>query len=464
MKWKLTGRFLMAMMSIVILVIIANTMMLFYLLIQESRGALVDVDARSAEDFTRSLGQYVVVENETPTLNAEGLALLQSRNAWIQFLDANGTEVAEINAPTTALKHYRPIDIVQTYKYQEHDNLTTMFISNIDDFTYLVGIQDANVARTVLSFNPSSVVKVVSTYLLYIIVLDLVIAFIVGLLFSSILTKPLHEMMERIQQMKNRNFVQKPMKRTGIYKQVFTNIHDVSEELQMQEIERLKLEQMRNEWMSNVSHDMKTPLASIQGYAELLPDANAHEQREYAAIIEQKAIYMRELLDDFNLTMRLRNDALPLDVQPVVLSSFVREIVIDVLNNPYFDMRDVNFVQQGDDARSMLDRHLMKRALMNFIVNALVHNKDAHVDVVLREEDAHAVIEIRDNGNGMTEEDAAQVFERYYRGSNTDNVQGTGLGMAIARDIITAHGGTVTLESTLGVGTTVHIQLPKNAS
>ncbi|MER2190824.1 MAG: HAMP domain-containing sensor histidine kinase [Solibacillus sp.] len=459
MKWKLTGRFLMAMMSIVILVIFANTALLFYLLIQESKGELADLDTRSAEDFTRSLSSYMTLENDIPSLSAEGIELLQSRNAWLQFLDNNGTEVAQINAPATALKHYRPVDIVQTYKYQEHDIATTMFISNFDDFTYLVGIQDTNLARTVLSFNPNNVLKIISTYLLYIVMLDLVIAFIIGLLFSSILTKPLYHMMERIQQMKNRSFIQKPLKRPGIYKQVFTNIQDVSEELEMQELERAKLEKMRSEWMSNVSHDMKTPLASIQGYAELLQDASTQEQLEYAAIIEQKAIYMRELLDDFNLTMRLRNDQMPLQKVQVKLESFVREVVIDVLNNSAFEMCDVSLDSKAPPSELALDPHLMKRAMTNFIVNALIHNEEVRVEVVLLELETRVVIEIRDNGKGMSEEDAAQVFERYYRGSNTENIHGTGLGTAIARDIIAAHGGEVTLESTLGVGTVVRITL-----
>lgn len=459
MKWKLTGRFLMAMMSIVILVILVNTAMLIYLLIHESSDGLADIDARSAEDFTRTLSTYMTVENDVPLLNEEGIQLLRTRQAWIQFLDMNGTAVMEIDAPATARSHYRPIDIVQTYKYREHDTNTTVFISNFGDFTYLVGIQDAAVARTVLAFNANSVVQVVSTYLLYIVILDLVIAFIVGLLFSSILTKPLSQMMERIVQMKNHDFVQKPFKRPGIYKQVFNNIQDVSQELQAQELERAKLEQMRNEWMSNVSHDMKTPLASIQGYAELLHGANAQEQREYAAIIEQKSIYMRELLDDFNLTMRLRNDQMPLQTEQVRLEAFVREVVIDVLNNPQFDMREVSFDSTAGRLECALDTHLMKRAITNFIVNALVHNPEAQVEVTLRQVTTRAVIKICDNGKGMREEDIAQVFERYYRGKNTTDIQGTGLGTAIARDIITAHGGAVTLESTQGVGTVVTITL-----
>src|SRR5699024_6651547 len=96
----------------------------------------------------------------------------------------------------------------------------------------------------------------------------------------------------------------------GLYKQVFANLNDVAENLNQFENERQKLEIMRNEWISNVSHDIKTPLSSIRGYAELLQskDVTDVERMEYAEVVERHSLYIRELLDDFNLTLRLRNN------------------------------------------------------------------------------------------------------------------------------------------------------------
>lgn len=102
---------------------------------------------------------------------------------------------------------------------------------------------------------------------------------------------------------------------------------------------------MREEWISNVSHDMKTPLASIRGYAELLNDSplTPSEQAEYTKIIERQALHMQELLDDLNLTMRLRHQQLPLTFNKVNLVPFVREIVIDTLNSPQFELANIDF-------------------------------------------------------------------------------------------------------------------------
>lgn len=101
----------------------------------------------------------------------------------------------------------------------------------------------------------------------------------------------------------------------GVYEDVFRNMNELSLKLDQYEKERNQLDQMREEWISNVSHDMKTPLASIHGYAELMQDSakdlTEEELYEYTSIINRQSKYMSDLLDDLNLTMRLRNKNFP---------------------------------------------------------------------------------------------------------------------------------------------------------
>ncbi|WP_274308806.1 sensor histidine kinase [Solibacillus daqui] len=461
MKWKLTNRFLMTIMTIIFIVIIVNLVLLVGLLYWHSNKSTTN-DSVNDEVFTRDFKQYISTEQNVPNVNDVGLSLLTAHNAWIQILDTNGSVVTSYFAPSEAPSHYRPIDIVQHYKYREYDTGTTVYISNKDDFSYLIGIFNSDVSRYTFSLNGSSIINVTSKYVLYIIIVDLIIALFAGLMFGSILTKPLYVMIDSIQQLKNRNFHLQKVKRPGIYKQVFTNLQDVSSELEKQENERKKLEQMRNEWISNISHDMKTPLASIQGYAELLNDADVSdvERKEYAEVIERKSVYMRELIDDFNLTMKLRQHKMPLQLTEVRIEKLLRDLVINVLNDPQFAMSQVHFESTASELVLTVDVHLMQRAITNFLMNALIHNpSDTQVTVELTEVNGRVMIEIRDNGRGMSQEDVENVFERYYRGSNTTNVRGTGLGTAIARDIIFAHGGEVSIESEIGNGTTVKIRI-----
>lgn len=225
---------------------------------------------------------------------------------------------------------------------------------------------------------------------------------------------------------------------------------------------------MREEWISNVSHDMKTPLASIHGYTELMKD-NAHELTpqelyEFTSIINRQSVYMKNLLDDLNLTMRLRNQRLPLQFEDVDIVGFIREMTIELLNDSQFGDREVEFEANVDKAMHKVDKNLLKRAIFNFIYNALVHNDEnvvvkIQIDDIHLQSEHHTQITIADNGRGIPSKDLDQVFERYYRGTNTASKHGTGLGMAIARDIILAHKGKLDLTSIENKGTTITILL-----
>lgn len=146
-----------------------------------------------------------------------------------------------------------------------------------------------------------------------------------------------------------------------------------------------------------------------------------------------------------------------MSLERVNFVSFVREIVIDLLNNPTAQP-NIEFDTHDETVMKSIDVHYMRRALLNFIYNAITHNRD---DVVIHITINKAgALRIEDNGKGIPAADIDHIFERYYRGTNTATTDGTGLGMAIARDIIVAHGGNVTLTSTEHVGTAVTIELP----
>ncbi len=427
--------------------------MLFY---QQTRG-IDEVSSDSGESFTRHFHKYLTIENELPSVSTEGIKALQSFGAWIQILDSNGQVVSSALAPNDASTHYSPIELVHKYKYMD-DQFVTYFVGEFEPYSYLIGVPDSKEERVVFMLNAESIFSYITKSLFAIIIVDLLIAMLVGLLFSTVLTRPVSNLIDRITQLKTRNFTVQETKRPGIYKPVFANLNDVSQTLQEHEKDRLKLEKMRDEWISNVSHDLKTPLASIQGYAELLcdQDVSQMERLEYAEVIERQSIYMKDLLDDFNLTIRLRNQEMPLKLQETRLESFVREIVIDLLNDPQFGKYEISFISASQNLKWNIDRHLMKRAILNFVYNALIHN-DANIAVTIRVTLDSILIE--DNGKGIAAHDLEQIFERYYRGTNTDNIRGTGLGMAISRDIIEAHGGRVILSSKVAIGTTVEIRI-----
>lgn len=471
MRWKITGRFLTSTIAIVIIVLIVNTAIAIAMLLHESKQATTnDVP----EDFTRRFADRLIIENETVKLSTKSKQALDDHDSFLQVLDRNGREIYHYKTPKALPTKYTPTLLIQYYKYQELPN-TTIFFGDKDGYSYLIGMNNSNYDRYVFTADMETIALKIGRYLLIFLLADILIALIIGIFFGHILTKPLHYLIDGIHKLRSRQFNAMPI-RKGVYKEVFVNMNALARTLEAYEEAQKQHEKMRDEWISNISHDMKTPLASIQGYAELMQYADSVEEAaEYSTIIESKSKYMRELLDDLNLTMKLRNNALPLQLASTNVVHFTREIVIDVLNDELYGERDVTFVAAMEALDVTLDQKLMKRALLNFIYNAFIHNDDdvsvtvtvdtrypQHIDIAEEEKlsTARVCIIIQDNGHGIKADELENIFERYYRGTNTTNTRGTGLGTAIARDIIEAHDGRVHLRSTVNVGTTIIIALP----
>lgn len=294
--------------------------------------------------------------------------------------------------------------------------------------------------------------------------IDAIIALLIGYFFSRQLTKPLGRAIHGIQQLANGDYTTNlPAK--GIYKDVFYNVNHLSEQLASSKKEKDKLEQMREEWITHISHDIKTPLASIQGYAEIIKDPkyplSKQDIRHYAGIIENKSLYIKDVMEDLNLTTRLKNNGVMLNKELVNIVSLLRETLIDILNDSRYADQTIELQTNEDKIMLNIDKILIRRAVTNLILNALVHNDPDVTIIVQLEQKEKTHITIKDNGKGIEEAELEKVFDRYYRGTNTGvSHAGSGLGMAIAKDIIVKHGGDITIRSSVGKGTTIDIQLP----
>ncbi|MBT2664610.1 HAMP domain-containing histidine kinase [Bacillus sp. ISL-4] len=466
MKWKLTRRFLGSVVTIVVIVGIVNTILLLSLLFYRAMHNF-EAEEVSAENFSRTFSQYVELIDNKPIVNEEGLKKLRNNNAWIQFLNDEGEQVAAFYTPQKLQTVYSPVEIVQMYKYKEIDAETTVFVGEAHNFSYFVGVKEQKIGRYVITYDYEKVFKNFNILLVIFLIVDIIIALVIGFLFGKKLTSPLNILIEGIQQLRERRFKKMSIPK-GVYEDVFRNMNELSVKLDQYEKERDQLDQMREEWISNVSHDMKTPLASIHGYTELMKDnateLTPQELFEFTSIINKQSVYMKDLLDDLNLTMRLRNQRLPMQFEDVDIVGFIREMTIELLNDSQFGDQQVEFVANVDKATHKVDKKLMKRAIFNLIYNALVHNEEnvvvkIQIDDIGPQSELHTQITIADNGRGIPAKDLEQVFERYYRGTNTASTHGTGLGMAIARDIILAHKGKLDLSSIENKGTAITILL-----
>ena len=211
---------------------------------------------------------------------------------------------------------------------------------------------------------------------------------------------------------------------------------------------------------------MKTPLSPVKGYAELLSDGSSLDlqtAQDYGEIILKNVNHIEKLMNDLKLTYQLEAGAIPYTPQEIRIVRFLKELVIDIVNDPAFEKRTIEFESELPELMIAVDPDLLRRAVGNIVINALVHNPlDTKVKItVTKAPNSSLSISIYDNGNGMDEAELSGLWSRYYRGTNTkERPEGSGLGLAIAKQIITLHNGYISVKSSPGVGTEFIILLP----
>lgn len=233
---------------------------------------------------------------------------------------------------------------------------------------------------------------------------------------------------------------------------------------------RIQYEQELKELISNISHDIKTPLTAIKGYAEGLLDgvADTPERREkYVRTIYAKASDMTTLVDELSFYTKIDTNNIPYHFEKVKVNDYFRDCVED--NVPELELVNVTMTYESNVAEEVQvlgDREQIHRVMNNLIGNAVKYRGDkeqGHIIVRLKEDDRLVWVEVEDNGQGIPANALPNVFERFYRADASRNSKqgGSGLGLAIAKKIIEEHGGTIRAESEPGMGTTIIFSLKK---
>lgn len=257
-------------------------------------------------------------------------------------------------------------------------------------------------------------------------------------------------------------------RRYRLYKEVFHAFYEMAEKLDISQKERKQLEKTREEWMAGISHDLRTPLTTMQGYGNLLEsgsyDWTKQELMEIGKTIDDKSNYMLRLIEDFTLSFQLKNDTADIIFENTELNSLIHKVLKKYKMDLTIDGYTIQYKQQEKEVHLAINKRLFERMLDNLIYNAINHNPvGTNIEVMTKRviEQNQIKIMIKDNGVGMNEDTLNHLFDRYYRGTNTEErIEGTGLGMSIALQIAKAHGGTIDVESRENEGTTAIILLP----
>jgi len=237
-------------------------------------------------------------------------------------------------------------------------------------------------------------------------------------------------------------------------------LHDVTREKE--------ISQMKNDFVGHVSHELKTPLASITAYSEMLADGEAADEetrREFYSVIQNQAKRLNRLIEDILNTSRIESGLIKISKEPINLAILIEEQLQMI--GSYAEERNIKITRQKPIVFDQVnvDRDMISQVIVNLLSNAVKYTPSGgsvRVETKVDEIESLVRVSVADTGVGIPEDEIDHVFDKFYRvGVNKKQAKGTGLGLNLVKQIVEKlHDGRVFVESQVGVGSTFGFELP----
>lgn len=396
----------------------------------------------------RALEQISEALRET----ADGFALSDEQalpsGCWSILINADGDIVWEQDMPDDIPLHYSINDIAK---------MTRWFLND-----YPVYVRTEETGLLVLGLPKNAVGKYDMNYsmewfhtlpqrLLGILTLNLFLAAILAFIIGFSFYRRIRALTDGIGNLRQEKRVK--LREKGIFKELAGNINATSAAVERKNAALSVRDQARLNWISGISHDIRTPLAVIMGNSQMLENSEqlSEEDRRSAAIITGQAMKIKKLVADLNLISSLEYDMQPAKRKPVRLCPLIRETVSDIINSGLPELYEIELNLQDEKMTVLADESLLGRAVFNLINNSITHNQDGcKIRIRAYEDGETAQLLIADNGCGVPE----SVIENISKMPKTAH----GLGLPMAYRIIAVHGGSMTVRNNSGCA--VEIELP----
>ncbi|MBP1917983.1 HAMP domain-containing sensor histidine kinase [Youngiibacter multivorans] len=222
----------------------------------------------------------------------------------------------------------------------------------------------------------------------------------------------------------------------------------LTEDFNLMVTELRNIEHLRTDFVSNVSHEFRTPITSIRGYAKLIKnrDLSKDKHDEYADIIISESDRLSQLSSNLLKLSSLDSKAIPSQRTLFSLDEEIRKVIL--LLEPEWSRKELDLDVDLDDMNITGDRHLLYEVWLNLIQNAVKFtDKGGKMSVTLKRENGRVIFKTLNKGPSFNNEELKRIFERFYKGDTSHSSEGSGLGLAIARKIIETHNGTIKADS-----------------
>ena len=299
--------------------------------------------------------------------------------------------------------------------------------------------------------------------LISVFVLIALAALVVALILAQVLTKPITNLSRTMRKMgKGDLSVRVPVRGSGELRELAENYNTMAAQLE-------RLDKTRSQFVSNASHELKTPLATMKIMLETVmyqPDMPAELRAEFMQDMNHEIDRLTGIITDLLTLTRMDSEKGAMKKEPVDMSGLTTEVLH--LLTPAAEKRGqmLDFsITPGIQMSG--DRDRLYQILYNLTDNAIKYSPDGgKISVILREEERGIVWRVRDNGIGIPEEDQAHIFERFYRvdKARSRETGGTGLGLSIVKQLVTMHGGEITVRSEPGRGSEFKVVFPQGGA
>lgn len=263
--------------------------------------------------------------------------------------------------------------------------------------------------------------------------------------------------LKSVHQKPERNFF---VKGNGILADINYELNGILEKSRRQFIKLQKAETASRQLLTNLSHDVRTPLASLIGYLESLDSQTAKDREEYTHVAYRKALDLQELIDTLFQWFKLTSHEQLYQMKVYDINELTREILIEHI--PVFEKKQISFSVNIPDNECFLniDKMAYARIINNLLSNAVKHGKCSLIEIKIRENKDYAQILVSNNGTAIPYDELPLIFERLHKCDISRSETGNGLGLAIVRELTNVMSGEITVQSAQGGMTTFYLTLP----
>jgi signal transduction histidine kinase len=383
---------------------------------------------------------------------------IQQHHAWAMLLSNDGKVIWSENLPSDVPLSYSVSDVASFTRWYLRDY--PVHVWRHSNGLFVLADKKGSVWKHAVQV-PQSMMENSPLWALSALILNAAAAILLSLLFGVRFFRSLKPVAEGIEALCQNQAVDLPTR--GLLGHLAAGINQTSSQLQRQDAALKKRDRARTSWIAGVSHDIRTPLSLVMGYASQLeqdPELPARGRKQ-AGMIRSQSERIRTLIEDLNLASKLEYDMQPLRQAVVPLAVLLRSVTVDYLNQGLSNTYSITLFipEPAQNTKVSGDAQLLMRAVSNLISNSIRHNpKGCAITVTLEASSSYCSLRVSDSGVGFS----AELLRNLNTPGNAKELEHHGLGLTIVQQIVTAHGGTTRIWNLPEGGCSIELCLPLN--